>query len=164
MRPYTPSLLPHACQVDTAGRLARQAVALNWRCRPAWLLLARCYSAEGLYAEALVALNALPTPPLPRDERELLFVVPPPPPARVTAPQQLVYAADLEAARALALEDDDTGGGASRLLAYLPGAGAALGAWQRTAVGTAAKACRPACGAKQCGVVLCIFPWCRQRT
>jgi hypothetical protein len=74
-------------QVDTAARLARRAVQLQPRCRPAWLLLARCYTAENRFAEALVTLNAVPTPPLPRDERELLLVVPPPDPARVTTPQ-----------------------------------------------------------------------------
>lgn len=74
-------------QVDTAARLARQAVHLAPRCRPAWLLLARCYAAEGQFSEALVTLNAVPTPPLPRDERELLHVVPPPEPARLTTPQ-----------------------------------------------------------------------------
>jgi hypothetical protein len=62
-------------------------VQLQPRCRPAWLLLARCYAAASRFAEALVTLNAVPTPPLPRDERELLLVVPPPEPARVTAPQ-----------------------------------------------------------------------------
>jgi hypothetical protein len=74
-------------QMDTAARLARRAVNMQRRCRPAWLILARCYAAEGQFAEALVTLNAVPTPPLPRDERELLMVVPPPEPERVTAPQ-----------------------------------------------------------------------------
>lgn len=50
-------------------------------------MLARCYAAEGQYAEALVTLNAVPTPPLPRDERELLMVVPPPEPEKITVPQ-----------------------------------------------------------------------------
>ena len=110
-------------QVDTAARLARRAVRARPRCRPAWLLLARCYAAEGRHAEALVALNAVPTPPLPRDERELLLVAPPPEPARVTAPARRGYDADLEAARALALEDGAAGAaGAPRLLAFLPGA------------------------------------------
>jgi hypothetical protein len=74
-------------KVDTAARLARRAVNAQPRCRPAWLILARCYAAEGHYPEALVTLNAVPTPPLPRDERELLMVVPPPEPQRNTTPQ-----------------------------------------------------------------------------
>jgi len=106
-------------QVDTAARLARRAVNMQRRCRPAWLILARCYASEGQFAEALVTLNAVPTPPLPRDERELLMVVPPPEPERITAVKS--YQPDLEAARALALEEGDTSG-TSRLLAYLPGA------------------------------------------
>ena len=161
-------------QVDTASRLARRAVQFQRRCRPAWLLLARCYAAEGLYAEALATLNAVPTPPLPRDERELLFVVPPPPTKHITEPtvrwkfwtcpvdsgyssscwlcqhtkggsavpsasayspsrpcccvQVRHYDPDLEAARGLALEEGDTGG-LSRMLAYLPGAGAPWVVW-----------------------------------
>lgn len=74
-------------QIEAAAKLARRAVQLQPRCRPAWLIIARCYAAEGRFAEALVSLNAVPTPPLPRDERELLLVVPPLEPERVTAPQ-----------------------------------------------------------------------------
>lgn len=70
-----------------AAHLARQALHLNHRCRPAWLLLAQCFIAQQQYAAALVALNVVPTPPLPAAEVELLHVVPPPPPKATTDPQ-----------------------------------------------------------------------------
>lgn len=57
------------------------------RCRPAWLLLAQCFIAQRQFAAALVALNVVPTPPLPAAEVELLHVAPPPPPKATTQPQ-----------------------------------------------------------------------------
>lgn len=61
-----------------AAALARRALVVLPRCRPAWLLLAKCFVADKQYAAALVALNVVPTPPLPAPEAELLHVVPPP--------------------------------------------------------------------------------------
>lgn len=72
---------------DAAASLARRALAVSPRCRPAWLLLAKCFVVEGQFAAALVALNVVPTPPLPAAEVELLQVVPPPPPKDTTRPQ-----------------------------------------------------------------------------
>lgn len=72
---------------DAAASLARRALAAWPRCRPAWLLLAKCFVVEGQYAAALVALNVVPTPPLPAAEVELLHVVPPPAPKDTTQPQ-----------------------------------------------------------------------------
>ena len=74
-------------QIDASAHLARRALKVNPRARPAWLLLARCFVLQRQYAHALVALNVVPTPPLPQEELELLFVVPPPVPKRVTQPQ-----------------------------------------------------------------------------
>lgn len=73
-------------QPAEAAQLARQALQLNHRCRPAWLLLAQSFIAQQQYAAALVALNVVPTPPLPAAEVELLHVVPPPPPKSTTHP------------------------------------------------------------------------------
>lgn len=73
-------------QPAQAADLARQALQLNHRCRPAWLLLAQCFIAQRQYAAALVALNVVPTPPLPAAEVELLHVVPPPQPKNTTQP------------------------------------------------------------------------------
>lgn len=72
---------------EAAASLARRALAQSPRCRPAWLLLAKCFVAERQYAAALVALNVVPTPPLPAAEVELLHVVPPPAPKDTTKPQ-----------------------------------------------------------------------------
>lgn len=72
---------------EAAASLARRALAACPRCRPAWLLLAKCFVAERQYAAALVALNVVPTPPLPAAEVELLHVVPPPAPKATTQPQ-----------------------------------------------------------------------------
>jgi thioredoxin-like negative regulator of GroEL len=72
---------------EAAASLARRALAASPRCRPAWLLLAKCFVAERQYAAALVALNVVPTPPLPAAEVELLHVVPPPAPKDTTKPQ-----------------------------------------------------------------------------
>jgi hypothetical protein len=74
-------------EAQAAASLARRALAALPRCRPAWLLLARCFAAEKQYAAALLALNAVPTPPLPLPEAELLHVVPPPPARALTQPQ-----------------------------------------------------------------------------
>lgn len=73
-------------QVDAAASLARRAVRACPKARPAWLLLARCYAAQQAYASALITLNVVPTPPLPRDELELLHVVPPPKGKDITRP------------------------------------------------------------------------------
>lgn len=73
-------------QPAEAAHLARQALQLNHRCRPAWLLLSQCFIAQHQYAAALVTLNVVPTPPLPAAEVELLHVVPPPPPKSTTHP------------------------------------------------------------------------------
>jgi hypothetical protein len=51
------------------------------------LLLAQCFIAQRQFAAALVALNVVPTPPLPAAEVELLHVMPPPPPKATTQPQ-----------------------------------------------------------------------------
>lgn len=72
---------------EAAASLARRALAASPRCRPAWLLLAKCFVAERQYAAALVALNVVPTPPLPAAEVELLHVVPPPAAKSTTQPQ-----------------------------------------------------------------------------
>jgi hypothetical protein len=72
---------------EAAASLARRALAAWPRCRPAWLLLAKCFVVERQYAAALVALNVVPTPPLPAAEVELLHVVPPPAPKATTQPQ-----------------------------------------------------------------------------
>jgi hypothetical protein len=72
---------------EAAASLARRALAASPRCRPAWLLLAKCFVADRQYAAALVALNVVPTPPLPAAEVELLHVVPPPAPKATTKPQ-----------------------------------------------------------------------------
>lgn len=72
---------------EAAAGLARRALAVCPRCRPAWLLLARCFVRQRQYAAALLALNVVPTPPLPAAEVELLHVVPPPAPKATTQPQ-----------------------------------------------------------------------------
>lgn len=72
---------------EAAASLARRALAASPRCRPAWLLLAKCFVIDKQYAAALVALNVVPTPPLPAAEAELLHVVPPPAPKDTTKPQ-----------------------------------------------------------------------------
>lgn len=72
---------------EAAASLARRALAASPRCRPAWLLLAKCFVADRQYAAALVALNVVPTPPMPAAEVELLHVVPPPAPKATTQPQ-----------------------------------------------------------------------------
>lgn len=76
-----------AGQVEAAAGLARQALAAQPRSRPAWLLLARVFVAARQYGAALVALNVVPTPPLPAAEVELLHVAPPLPPRSTTQPQ-----------------------------------------------------------------------------
>lgn len=72
---------------EAAASLARRSLAALPRCRPAWLLLAKCFVVDKQYAAALVALNVVPTPPLPAAEAELLHVVPPPAPKDTTKPQ-----------------------------------------------------------------------------
>jgi hypothetical protein len=89
--PSTMIALGHELMVqreyEAAASLARRALAACPRCRPAWLLLAKCFLVQKQYAAALVALNVVPTPPLPAAEVELLHVVPPPAPKDTTKPQ-----------------------------------------------------------------------------
>ncbi|WIA09915.1 hypothetical protein OEZ85_010129 [Tetradesmus obliquus] len=108
-----------AGRVQEAAVMARQALQASPRCRPAWLLLAQCFIAQRQFAAALVALNVVPTPPLPAAEVELLHVAPPPPPKATTQPQARLYDGELEAVRCCAAEEASLHG--SRLLAYLPG-------------------------------------------
>lgn len=68
-------------------KLCRRAIRVNHFLRPAWLVLARCYAGAKSLALALVTLNVLPTPPLPREDLELVHVVMPPPCKGVTKPQ-----------------------------------------------------------------------------
>eukprot|EP00775_Hariotina_reticulata_P003294 gene3294-3570_t len=89
--------LLEAGEVDQATAFARQALQAQPGCRPAWLLLAKCFITQQQYAAALVVLNVVPTPPLPAAEVEVPHVVPPPAPKTTTQPQ------------------------VRRLLAYLPG-------------------------------------------
>jgi hypothetical protein len=65
-------------QADAAAKLARRAIRTNPSARAAWVLLARCYVKLQQYHLALLTLNVVPTPPLPRDDLDLLHTVPPP--------------------------------------------------------------------------------------
>jgi hypothetical protein len=71
-------LLSPLLQADAAAKLARRAIRTNPSARAAWVLLARCYVKLQQYHMALLTLNVVPTPPLPRDDLDLLHTVPPP--------------------------------------------------------------------------------------
>lgn len=107
-------------QVEAAMKLARRAIRVHHRLRPAWLVLARCYVKVNSLALALVTLNVIPTPPLPREDLELVHVVLPPACKTITKPQVLGYDPEVEMARKCAAEEALLEG--DRVLAYLPGA------------------------------------------
>jgi predicted Zn-dependent protease len=74
-------------QLEAAAQLIRRALKLNPHARPAWLLLARCCVLQRCFASALIALNVMPSAPMPQGDLQQLQLQDLPQAASHTQPQ-----------------------------------------------------------------------------